>query len=153
MNLLLTAATGVGEHERSTANKEMAPPGGNQGGAGQKTDPQRLMEVSAVSSLPLASIDGGLVQVPVIRKAAWLNARPVDLAESEAPSLSEQRAQRRRLRSLAPDKRSGFWACGMTRQPEPRQPGRTRSTGGPSSPDRPHSPRPARPPYQSGGAA
>jgi hypothetical protein len=66
------------------------------------------MEVSAVSSLPLASIDGGLVQVTVIRKVARLSARPVDLAESEVPSLSEQRAQRRRLRSLASDKRSGL---------------------------------------------
>jgi hypothetical protein len=65
------------------------------------------MEVSAVSSLPLASIDEGLVQVTVIRKAARLSARTVDLAESEVPSLAEQRAQRRKLRSLAPDKRSG----------------------------------------------
>ena len=31
----------------------------------------------------------------------------VDLAESEVPSLAEQRAHRRRLRSLAPDKRAG----------------------------------------------
>lgn len=61
-----------------------------------------------MSSLPLASRDGDLVQVTVIRKAARLTARTVELADSEVPSLSEQRAQRRRLRGIAPDKRSGL---------------------------------------------
>jgi hypothetical protein len=76
-------------------------------GPEQKTDPQR-MEVSAMSSLQLASRDGGRVRAAVIRKAVRLRARAVDVDGSEVPSLAEQRALRRRLRGLAPDKRSGL---------------------------------------------
>ena len=61
-----------------------------------------------MSSLPLASMGGGCVQAAVIRKKVRLRGRPADLAEVEVPSLAEQRAQRRWLRSLAPDKRSGL---------------------------------------------
>lgn len=64
-----------------------------------------------MSSLPLASKDGGLVQATVIRKAARLTARIVEFVDSEVPSLSEQRAQRRRWRGIAPDKRSGLWGA------------------------------------------
>lgn len=59
-----------------------------------------------MSSLPLASSDGGRVPAAVIRKAVRVNAR-VDDVDDLVPSLAEQRAQRRRLRSLAPDKRAG----------------------------------------------
>ncbi|MFD4196736.1 hypothetical protein [Amycolatopsis thermoflava] len=59
-----------------------------------------------MSSLQLASSDEGRVPVVVIRKAA-LPPRVSDF-EDLVPSLAEQRAQRRRLRSLAPDKRSGL---------------------------------------------
>lgn len=60
-----------------------------------------------MSSLPLTSVDGDRAPVAVIRKAARENVR-VDDIDDLVPSLAEQRAQRRRLRSLAPDKRSGL---------------------------------------------
>lgn len=59
-----------------------------------------------MSSLQLASSDGGRVPAAVIRKVA-LTARVSDF-DDLVPSLAEQRAQRRRLRSLAPDKRAGL---------------------------------------------
>lgn len=57
-----------------------------------------------MSSLPLTSSDGGDVLVAVIRKAVRVPARIRDVDEL-VPSLAEQRALRRRLRSLAPEKR------------------------------------------------
>jgi hypothetical protein len=59
-----------------------------------------------MSSLQLASGDGGGVLPIVIRKTSRVvTAQDVD---ELVPSLAEQRAQRRRLRSLAPDKRSSL---------------------------------------------
>lgn len=59
-----------------------------------------------MSSLPLASSDEDRVPVVVIRKAARTNVRAHDF-DALVPSLAEQRARRRHLRSLASDKRSG----------------------------------------------
>ncbi|MFI5614709.1 hypothetical protein [Amycolatopsis sp. NPDC051903] len=56
-----------------------------------------------MSSLQLASSDEGRIPAVVIRKAA----RVADLVEA-APSMAEQRAQRRQLRCLAPQKRAGL---------------------------------------------
>lgn len=61
-----------------------------------------------MSSLPGTSEGGGVAEPVVHRLVLRVSGgTAVDLAEFEVPSLAEQRAQRRRLRSLAPDKRSG----------------------------------------------
>jgi hypothetical protein len=60
-----------------------------------------------MSSLPLASSGRGRVPAAVIRNAARKNPRAHDF-DALVPSLAEQRARRRRLRSLASDKRSGL---------------------------------------------
>ncbi|MFC0431104.1 hypothetical protein [Kutzneria buriramensis] len=62
-----------------------------------------------MSSLPGTSICGGGEQPVVHRLVLRVSSRTaVDLTEFEVPSLAEQRAHRRRLRSLAPDKRSAL---------------------------------------------